>query len=66
MKKHSTYLKAALLLFFPFALAGCGSEPASDNLQPEATQGDYLGDDDLSPTDTSADMPMADTTAIIE
>lgn len=59
MKKDRFYILTALLLGAASTLSSCGGEPASDNLQPEATQGDYLGNDDL---DTSADTTMTDTT----
>lgn len=63
MKKDKRYLLTTLLLCATFTLPSCGGEPASDNLQPEATQGDYIGHDDL---DTSTDTTMTDTTETMQ
>ncbi|MHA6249734.1 hypothetical protein ACXYMU_17455 [Pontibacter sp. CAU 1760] len=66
MKKYSFYLKMVMGFVLPLAFAACSSEtePASDDLQPEATQGDYLGDDDLN--NNQDNMPVADTAVVIE
>lgn len=66
MKKGRLYIPAALFLSAIFTLASCGGEPVSDNTQPEATQGDYIGNDDLDVTDTTTDATMADTTETMQ
>lgn len=63
MKKDRFYILAALFLGATLTLTSCGGEPASDDLQPEATQGDYLGNDDL---DTSTDTTMTDTIETVQ
>lgn len=63
MKKDRLHILTALFLCATFTLASCGGEPASDNLQPEATQGDYLGNDDL---DTATDTTMTDTAETVQ
>lgn len=63
MKKSKTSILAALFFSSSFFLASCGGEPAGEHLPPEATQGDYLGNDDLEDTTgTLADTTMTDTT----
>ena len=58
MRQNKTSIIAAFFLSSSFFLASCGGEPAGEHLPPEATQGDYLGNDDLDATDTT----MTDTT----
>lgn len=53
---------AALFLSAGFVLVSCGGEPAGEHTSPEATQGDYLGNDDLDTTDAATDTTHADTT----
>lgn len=66
MKNDRFYILAALFLSATFTLASCGGEPVSDNTQPEATQGDYIGNDDLDVTDTTTDATMPDTTEAVQ
>jgi len=49
------------MLVGSLALTSCGGEPASNNLPPEATQGDYIGHDDLDTTGTTTDTTQTDT-----
>ena len=53
MKKSKISIIAALFLSSTFFLASCGGEPAGEHTPPDATQGDYLGDDDLEVEETT-------------
>lgn len=55
MKKSKILIIAALLLGSSSLLVSCGGEPAGEHLPPEATQGDYLGNDDLDTTGAATD-----------
>jgi PBP1b-binding outer membrane lipoprotein LpoB len=65
MKKDKILVLAALSLSASFMLASCSGEPAGEHSSPEATQGDYLGNDDLDTTDTATDTTSVDTTETI-
>ncbi|RDV10361.1 hypothetical protein DXT99_26500 [Pontibacter diazotrophicus] len=67
MKKSEISIIAALFLSSSTLLASCGGEPAGEHLPPEATQGDYLGNDDLEDTTrTLTDTTMTDTTQFVQ
>ena len=66
MKKKQLHILTALCFSATFTLASCGGEPVSDNTQPEATQGDYLGNDDLDVTDTTTDATVADSAEVVQ
>ncbi|WP_460924549.1 hypothetical protein [Pontibacter brevis] len=64
MKKSKILTIAALFFSSSFILASCGGEPAGDHLPPEATQGDYLGNDDIDTLGAATDTAMTDTTQL--
>lgn len=67
MKKSKTAIIVAFFLSSVSFLASCGGEPAGEHLPPEATHGDYLGNDDLRDTvGTATDTTMMDTTQPVQ
>lgn len=64
MKKSKISIIAALFFSSSFLLVSCGNEPAGEHLPPEATQGDYLGNDDLDTLGAATDTAMTDTTQL--
>ncbi|MFD3002571.1 hypothetical protein ACFS7Z_19520 [Pontibacter toksunensis] len=66
MNRNKASILAALFLSSSFLLASCGGEPEGEHLPPEATQGDYLGHDDLDTTDTANDTTLTDSTQLVQ